>query len=1286
MVYRRFINQSFGETKKELANTNIQESFFIRVNEVIGQKMQELFPGDFDLNDKQNNTDKKLEALKKRHQKNTAKYKTSRDKFTKLRKLRSIIANHMASSSELNQSCYSPHFDGNLGIQNQVVNQKTPKKNPYTDALAPNEDSMSKLKKSPSQRSSLSRKSLKKQFTEKGSFEQKSEMTNAYWVAQSPIGTTMNAQFRDFQTSHEAETRKIYHSLEKDHVKSGVSAFPRIEYGNDGQKSSQVLPSQSKLLSGLKKELFSVSYMSENQYQDEDEEVRQKRESQLESSNGRSISLGICLHGVDLDWTHRRTQIRELNFTESDIDKLVSGQFIRFDFTSTSNPKNLRATNAQVKLFKEPSSAQSWRKLKYSNFYDIRLRHNQNSEFKWTERPFQKQIGRWHFYPAHHFRAYQAIAVKQSLQQNSLILLPTGTGKTLIAYNILLNFYAALSKWYKPRHLTDLHRVHQDTKVFGLNYILVVPNTILMEQAHESFINHGHIDEEDIVIFNSNISVQLRSMYYQRNKIIIVSPEVLRNDIHNKSIMLCLTPLIIFDEIHKGASCFSFYTQICECILVANPFVRIVGLTGTIASNNEMINNVVNNFDIKNIFALNKSSPILAKYVYPVNIITLLVPERYDFIAIRLGTILQSFSETLYKYTQIDDFRKNDWKKLFSKNIINKLNYQSFLVHLASVDVTTVTRREAFELQTCLELFKILWFLSKNEIAKFRDQIWKFWSKRRACHLHKNLKQAIDVGISTEEDKFEEYQRYHNSAKIRVLSMTESKELNAIVPLLLPPPESIPILMDDDNQKNHDPKSQKKVEDYINCTSLEVLWEIVKKYLVKDEASRQLQHRRSQTILQDDVENEEEIDHKMVVFVDLKHKMLSIKTYIEKMLKINYQDNHGVNVEYLCGKKEIQVIDSQAQFMLLNPEKERDRNVVRDIPYDVAEEAYQELRNKHNTASLKIGNQREIIRQFDFGKTNLLISTVIGQVGIDFVGATVVVGFDSTASNTVNRLQREGRIGRSRQGIAIHIQNSNQITKPPDVDYLTDYQRYQNSKSRDNNLEEFYEVESRFRDVIRLNRSELPDNWLFDDKHSQKGLDGFSNDRIREIEEMKKNNETNTPKYFEKCKELKDHWTGKRKELLREPDQVTNSRQNSNQVTFARDTFNLSRIKSLESKTDLLGNVCLEMNVLTRDKSREFSLLKNQKTKVKQPSSRLEEESDSFSKNGAMELEGISLGNRQQNSIDDRNLDDDSDDSEGELYHSKQNLIKEHSTCEKMTQEFKDLLRSLRTRENQMRN
>ncbi|MFW9989639.1 MAG: DEAD/DEAH box helicase, partial [Candidatus Odinarchaeota archaeon] len=173
-------------------------------------------------------------------------------------------------------------------------------------------------------------------------------------------------------------------------------------------------------------------------------------------------------------------------------------------------------------------------------------------------------------------RNYQKNIINSCKNKNSLVVLPTGLGKTIIG--ILL---ASKCLYKYPR----------------AKIIILAPTRPLVSQHQDSCERFLDIDLGEITSFTGKIPPEKRILSFKNSKILISTPQVIKNDLLRGRYDLKHVSLIIFDEAHKtkGNYAYNFISEeyIRTCL---DPL--ILGLTASPGKNYDRIQQICDNLHI----------------------------------------------------------------------------------------------------------------------------------------------------------------------------------------------------------------------------------------------------------------------------------------------------------------------------------------------------------------------------------------------------------------------------------------------------------------------------------------------------------------------------------------------------------------------------------------------------------------------------------------------------------------------------------------------------------------
>ncbi len=226
-------------------------------------------------------------------------------------------------------------------------------------------------------------------------------------------------------------------------------------------------------------------------------------------------------------------------------------------------------------------------------------------------------------------RKYQINIAESAKDKNTLVVLPTGLGKTIIALIIIADQIK-----------------NQDNKVLFLS-----PTKPLVNQHSNFLIENLEIEKEDISIFTGEVSPDKRQKVWKKSRIIVSTPQVIQNDLLSRKINLEDVSLIVFDECHHAVGDYA-YVFISEMYQKQRDNRLVLGMTASPGNNIEKIREVCKNLDIKNVEIKTKNDPDVKPYVHDLRLRWKEVSLPKDF-SFTIQLLRKSLSERLKKLKEI---------------------------------------------------------------------------------------------------------------------------------------------------------------------------------------------------------------------------------------------------------------------------------------------------------------------------------------------------------------------------------------------------------------------------------------------------------------------------------------------------------------------------------------------------------------------------------------------------------------------------------------------------------
>jgi Fanconi anemia group M protein len=205
-------------------------------------------------------------------------------------------------------------------------------------------------------------------------------------------------------------------------------------------------------------------------------------------------------------------------------------------------------------------------------------------------------------------RRYQINIAESASKSNTLVVLPTGLGKTIIALFIIAN---------------ELKKEN--------NKILFLAPTKPLVIQHSQFLKQFlDINDESIIVFTGEIAPDKRKRMWEESRIIVSTPQVIENDLLSKRLDLENVSFIIFDECHHAVGEYS-YVFVSEMYQKHNTDELILAMTASPGNDINKIFEVCKNLNIKNIEIRTKYDPDVKPYVHDIKITWKEIPLPQKF-------------------------------------------------------------------------------------------------------------------------------------------------------------------------------------------------------------------------------------------------------------------------------------------------------------------------------------------------------------------------------------------------------------------------------------------------------------------------------------------------------------------------------------------------------------------------------------------------------------------------------------------------------------------------------
>ncbi|XP_067627008.1 DEAD-box ATP-dependent DNA helicase Fancm [Eurosta solidaginis] len=236
---------------------------------------------------------------------------------------------------------------------------------------------------------------------------------------------------------------------------------------------------------------------------------------------------------------------------------------------------------------------------------------------------FDNNVGDTWLYPNNlPQRSYQLSITKAALFNNTLVVLPTGLGKTFIAAVVMYNIY----RWYPASKI-----------------IFMAPTRPLVAQQIEACQRVMPFPDEDTIELTGRLPRTRRAELWHTKRVFFATPQVVQSDISGSddgstsridlNFPFDQVKLIVVDEAHRAKGRYA-YTEVVQVIKQHNSYFRVLALSATPGRTMDDIAEVVRNLLIAHIEVRSDTSIDVMPYVHRRNMKTVVVPLNEDLKAL----------------------------------------------------------------------------------------------------------------------------------------------------------------------------------------------------------------------------------------------------------------------------------------------------------------------------------------------------------------------------------------------------------------------------------------------------------------------------------------------------------------------------------------------------------------------------------------------------------------------------------------------------------------------------
>ncbi|MBS3815270.1 MAG: DEAD/DEAH box helicase family protein [Hadesarchaea archaeon] len=316
-------------------------------------------------------------------------------------------------------------------------------------------------------------------------------------------------------------------------------------------------------------------------------------------------------------------------------------------------------------------------------------------------------------------RVYQQVILNTATQANTLVVLPTGLGKTQVGI------------------MLAAHRLSEikDSKI-----LMMAPTRPLVLQHEETFRESFDLPEEDFQVLTGKTPPTQRKEAWSSAKIFFATPQIVERDLISSRFSINDFSLLIFDEAHRAVGDYA-YTFIAEKYMKSSENPLILGLTASPGGAKNRIEKIKSNLFIEETEVRSENSSDVKPYVQPVEIERrmLELPEPVAKIKNFLEKQLKDHLKTLKKCGFLDSIQKVGKRELLKvqKKIRRKMN-ELGPSPPRRVYTGSMAQAAAFRLSHAIEL------LETQGLSSFCNYLDKLKEKSKSSGSPKAVKKLVN--------------------------------------------------------------------------------------------------------------------------------------------------------------------------------------------------------------------------------------------------------------------------------------------------------------------------------------------------------------------------------------------------------------------------------------------------------------------------------------------------------------------------------------------------------------
>lgn len=349
-------------------------------------------------------------------------------------------------------------------------------------------------------------------------------------------------------------------------------------------------------------------------------------------------------------------------------------------------------------------------------------------------------------------RAYQIEAAGDCLGAPTLLVLPTGLGKTAVEWMVISE------------------RLHQH----GGRAVIIAPTNALVNQ-HLSDLHDiltPSTEGLETVSMTGSIDWKRRAKRWATAEVIVATPQVIRNDVQRGSISLNDVTVLVIDEAHHATGNHAA-GEVGELYLQTAKKPLILGATASPGSSQDQVEEVCRRLGLKRIHSRGADNPMVSPYSAGLKV-------KEIFVDVDEGLQLMANPLSMWLDTLVDQLRRLGYHVHSGRVTSGQLNDTRGRIQIAINRGDGLAYNAARKCAQAQRLLNLIGYLLSQGVAASREYLTRV----------KNNKEAGDKGATLFFDDGRITELYQNLQNSPELHRKVDKTVNLVLDQIEKAPES----------------------------------------------------------------------------------------------------------------------------------------------------------------------------------------------------------------------------------------------------------------------------------------------------------------------------------------------------------------------------------------------------------------------------------------------------------------------------------------------------------------